>query len=340
MEYISQHIKTFKGKEMAEHASSIDLMGLQPEKWVSLHAAFPECRSFADFEIPAFNQTSELVPGTDPSYQLNPEATLAILAGFAFNRRVMLQGMHGTGKSTHIEQVAARLNWPCLRINLDGQITRMDLIGKDVISLEDGKQITRFQEGLVPWSLQRPVALILDEYDAGQPDVMFVIQRMLEREGRLTLLDQNRVINPNPAFRIFATSNTVGLGNWNGLYQGTQLLNHGQMDRWDIVAALNYLEPEEEEKILLAKVPELTTETASQMIALANLTRKGFETGDISTLMSTRTLITWGENWRIFKNLQPSFNLAFVNKCETEEKILVAEYYQRCFAVEFPINPN
>jgi cobaltochelatase CobS len=319
---------------MAQSTTSIDLMGLQPEKLVTLHSAFPECKGFADFPIPSFNNPSELVPAVDPSYQLNPEATLAILAGFAFNRRVMLQGMHGTGKSTHIEQVAARLNWPCLRINLDGQITRMDLIGKDVISLEDGKQITRFQEGLIPWSLQRPVALILDEYDAGQADVMFVIQRMLEREGRLTLLDQNRVINPNPAFRIFATSNTVGLGNWNGLYQGTQLLNHGQMDRWDIVAALNYLEPSEEQKIVLAKVPELSDAQAKAMIGLANLTRSSFAAGDISTLMSTRTLITWGENWRIFKDLQLAFALAFLNKCESEEKILVAEYYQRCFANE------
>ena len=307
---------------------------------VSLHSVFPECRGFADFQIPAFSQKSDLVPSVDPSYQLNPQASVAILAGFAFNRRVLIQGMHGTGKSTHLEQVAARLNWPCLRINLDGQITRMDLIGKEIITLEDGKQITQFQEGLIPWSLQRSIALILDEYDAGQADVMFVIQRMLEREGRLTLLDQNRVIEPNPAFRIFATSNTVGLGNWNGLYQGTQLLNHGQMDRWDIVAALNYLEPAEEEKILLAKVPELFLETAKQMIALANLSRKGFEAGDISTLMSTRTLITWGENWRIFKDLQLGFTLAFLNKCESEEKVLVAEYYQRCFATELVINQN
>jgi cobaltochelatase CobS len=317
---------------MAASPSSIDLLNFRPDRMVSLHDVFPECKDFADFQIPAFSQKSNLVPTIDPSYQLNPQASVAILAGFAFNRRVMLQGMHGTGKSTHLEQIAARLNWPCLRINLDGQITRMDLIGKDVITLEDGKQVTQFQEGLIPWSLQRPVALILDEYDAGQADVMFVIQRMLEREGRLTLLDQNRVIEPNPAFRIFATSNTVGLGNWNGLYQGTQLLNHGQMDRWDIVAALNYLVPEEEQKILLAKVPELSPETTSQMIALANLTRKGFEAGDISTLMSTRTLITWGENWRIFKNLELGFTLAFLNKCETEEKILVAEYFQRCFA--------
>ena len=325
---------------MAASSQSIDLMDFQPDRMVSLHSAFPECKGFADFQIPAFSQKSDLVPPVDPSYQLNAQASVAILAGFAFNRRVLIQGLHGTGKSTHLEQVAARLNWPCLRINLDGQITRMDLIGKEIITLQDGKQITQFQEGLIPWSLQRSVALILDEYDAGQADVMFVIQRMLEREGRLTLLDQNRVIEPNPAFRIFATSNTVGLGNWNGLYQGTQLLNHGQMDRWDIVAALNYLEPEEEEKILLAKVPELSADTAKEMIALANLTRKGFEAGDISTLMSTRTLITWGENWRIFKDLQLGFTLAFLNKCESEEKPLVAEYYQRCFATELVINKN
>ena len=324
---------------MAASPSTIDLLDFQPDRMVSLHSVFPECKGFADFPIPAFSQKTDLVPTVDPSYQLNPQASLAILAGFAFNRRVMLQGMHGTGKSTHLEQIAARLNWPCLRINLDGQITRMDLIGKEIITLENDKQVTQFQEGLIPWSLQRPVALILDEYDAGQADVMFVIQRMLEREGRLTLLDQNRVIEPNPAFRIFATSNTVGLGNWNGLYQGTQLLNHGQMDRWDIVAALNYLEPAEEEKILRAKVPELSSKTASQMIALANLTRKGFEAGDISTLMSTRTLITWGENWRIFKDLGLGFTLAFLNKCESEEKILVAEYYQRCFTQELLI-PN
>ena len=325
---------------MAASPQTIDLLNFQPDLMVSLHSAFPECTGFADFQIPAFSQKSDLVPPVDPSYQLNPQASVAILAGFAFNRRVLIQGLHGTGKSTHLEQVAARLNWPCLRINLDGQITRMDLIGKEIITLEDGKQVTQFQEGLVPGSLQRSIALILDEYDAGQADVMFVIQRMLEREGRLTLLDQNRVIEPNPSFRIFATSNTVGLGNWNGLYQGTQLLNHGQMDRWDIVAALNYLEPEEEEKILLAKVPELSADTAKQMIALANLTRKGFEAGDISTLMSTRTLITWGENWRIFKDLQLGFTLAFLNKCESEEKPLVAEYYQRCFATELVINKN
>lgn len=319
---------------MAQSHPSMDLSQLRPNKVVTLHSAFPECIEFANFEIPAFTEKTELVPAIDTAYQLNPQASLAILAGFAFNRRVLLQGMHGTGKSTHIEQIAARLNWPCMRINLDGQISRMDLIGKDVISLEESKQITQFQEGLIPWSLQRPVALILDEYDAGQPDVMFAIQRMLEREGRLTLLDQNRVIEPNLAFRIFATSNTVGLGNWNGLYQGTQLLNHGQMDRWDIVAALNYLEPKEEAAIVAAKIPELPTELIDSMVALANLTRQSFESGDLSTLMSTRTLITWGENWKIFKDLKLAFDLAFLNKCESEEKILVAEYFQRCFARE------
>ena len=232
-----------------------DLSQLQPDRQVAIKEAFPECAFTANFAVPAFSQASEFVPTIDPAYCLNADVTLAVLAGFAFNRRVLLQGMHGTGKSTHIEQIAARLNWPCLRINLDGQISRTDLIGKDAIVLRDGKQVTEFQEGLIPWSLQRPIALVLDEYDAGQPDVMFVIQRMLEREGRLTLLDQNRVIEPHAAFRIFATSNTVGLGNWNGLYQGTQLLNHGQMDRWDIVAALNYLSPAQEAEIVLARVP-------------------------------------------------------------------------------------
>jgi cobaltochelatase CobS len=246
--------------------------------------------------------------------------------------------MHGTGKSTHIEQVAARLNWPCLRINLDGQITRMDLLGKDVITIKDGKQVTEFQLGLIPWAMQRPIALVLDEYDAGRPDVMFVIQRMLEREGKLTLLDQNRVIEPHPAFRIFATSNTVGLGNWNSIYHGTQLLNHGQMDRWDVVAALNYLEPDAEAQIIKAKVPSLNNSENSlvvgQMIALANLTRNGFAAGDLSTLMSTRTVITWAENWAIFGDLALAFRLAFLNKCESEEKKLIAEYYQRCFNTE------
>ncbi|MCE7526772.1 AAA family ATPase [Polynucleobacter sp. IMCC 30228] len=315
-----------------------DLSLLQPDRQVEAKEAFPECALRANFVVPAFSQPNEFVPPIDPAYCLNADVTLAVLAGFAFNRRVLLQGMHGTGKSTHIEQIAARLNWPCLRINLDGQISRMDLIGKDVIALREGKQVTEFQEGLIPWSLQRPMALVLDEYDAGQPEVMFVIQRMLEREGRLTLLDQNRVIAPHPAFRIFATSNTVGLGNWNGLYHGTQLLNHGQMDRWDIVAALNYLSPDQEAKIVLARVPEMASHpmqnVVDSMVHLASLTRNGFAAGDLSTLISTRTLITWAENWRIFNDLSMAFRLAFLNKCAAEEQSLVAEYYQRCFDAE------
>jgi cobaltochelatase CobS len=312
-----------------------ELMTLQPDTSLSAKALFPECHFKCDFDVPRFSEHSDLVPAVDPNYQLDADTTIALLAGFRFNRRVLLQGMHGTGKSTHIEQVAARLNWPCLRINLDGQITRMDLLGKDIITMKDGKQVTDFQLGLIPWALQRPVALVLDEYDAGRPDVMFVIQRMLEREGRLTLLDQNRVIEPHPYFRIFATSNTVGLGNWNNIYHGTQLLNQGQMDRWDIVAALNYLDPQAEERIIKAKVPLLNAPEraaiAGQMIALANLTRKGFAAGDLSTLMSTRTVITWAENWTIFGDLEMAFRLAFLNKCDFEEKLLIGEYYQRCF---------
>ena len=312
-----------------------ELITLQPDASLSAKALFPECNFKCDFDVPRFSERSDLVPTVDPNYQLDAETTIALLAGFRFNRRVLLQGMHGTGKSTHIEQVAARLNWPCLRINLDGQITRMDLLGKDIITIKDGKQVTDFQLGLIPWALQRPVALVLDEYDAGRPDVMFVIQRMLEREGRLTLLDQNRVIEPHPYFRIFATSNTVGLGNWNNIYHGTQLLNQGQMDRWDIVAALNYLEPQAEERIIKARVPGLNAPEhaaiASQMIALANLTRKGFAAGDLSTLMSTRTVITWAENWTIFGDLGAAFRMAFLNKCDFEEKLLIGEYYQRCF---------
>lgn len=319
-----------------------NLIDTKPDSLISVKSAFPECNFKCDFKVPSFSKTNELVPTIDPTYQLDSDTTISLLAGFRFNRRVLLQGMHGTGKSTHIEQVAARLNWPCLRINLDGQITRMDLLGKDVIAIKDGQQVTDFQLGLIPWALQRPVALVLDEYDAGKPDVMFVIQRMLEREGRLTLLDQNRVIEPHPYFRIFATSNTVGLGNWNNIYHGTQLLNQGQMDRWDVVAALNYLDPQAEERIVKAKVSHLNlpehAPLASQMIALANLTRKGFAAGDLSTLMSTRTVITWAENWAIFGDLEFALRLSFLNKCELEEKRLIAEYYQRCFDRELPLS--
>lgn len=289
----------------------------------------------SDLMVPAFIERDEHVPEIDEVYRFNHDVTLAILAGFARNRRVMVQGLHGTGKSTHIEQIAARLNWPCVRVNLDGHISRLDLVGKDAIVVRDGLQITEFQEGIVPWALQRPVALIFDEYDAGRPDVMFVIQRILEREGSFTLLDQNRVIQPHAGFRLFATSNTIGLGNLNGLYHGTQMLNHAQLDRWNIVATLNYLKPEDEADIVRARVPELNDERGKRlltaMVGVANLTRKGFEAGDISTLMSPRTVITWAENIQIFGDSQLAFRLSFLNKCEETERATVAEYYQRCF---------
>jgi len=289
----------------------------------------------SDLEVPAFIERNEHVPEIDEVYRFNHDVTLAILAGFARNRRVMVQGMHGTGKSTHIEQIAARLNWPCIRVNLDGHISRLDLVGKDAVVVREGLQITEFQEGIVPWALQRSVALIFDEYDAGRPDVMFVIQRILEREGHFTLLDQNRVIRPHPHFRLFATSNTIGLGNLNGLYHGTQMLNHAQMDRWNIVATLNYLSPEDELDIILARVPELDSERGRSliqaMVSVAGLTRKGFEVGDLSTLMSPRTVITWAENCQIFGDVELAFRLSFLNKCEEAEHATVAEYYQRSF---------
>lgn len=291
-----------------------------------------------DLRVPAFSVRDDHVPDIDPAYRFNPEVTLAILAGFAQDRRTMVQGMHGTGKSTHIEQVAARLNWPCVRVNLDGHLSRLDLVGKDTITLRNGQQVTEFQEGIIPWALQRPVALIFDEYDAGRPDVMFVIQRILERDGKFTLLDQNRVIQPHPAFRLFATANTVGLGNLSGLYHGTQVLNHAQIDRWNIVATLNYLPAEEELAIVLARVPEKNTESGHrllrQMIAVAELTRNGFAAGDISTLMSPRTVITWAENCKIFGNPALSFKLSFLNKCDELERPVIAEYFQRCFDQE------
>ena len=263
---------------------------------------------------------------------------MALLAGFTHNRRVLVQGLHGTGKSTHIEQVAARLNWPCVRVNLDGHISRLDLVGRDTVVLREGQQVTEFQEGIVPWALQRPVALIFDEYDAGRPDVMFVIQRILEQGGQFTLLDQNRVLRPHPGFRLFATSNTVGLGNLNGLYHGAQRLNHAQMDRWNIVAALNYLPAAEEMAIVAARVPSLADPARQTlleaMVALADLTRKGFAAGDLSTLMSPRTVITWGENIDIFQDPALALRLSFLNKCDDAERPVVAEYYQRCFGTE------
>jgi cobaltochelatase CobS len=294
----------------------------------------------SDLQVPAFSQTSDYVPEIDETYRFDRDTTLAILAGFAHNRRVMIQGYHGTGKSTHIEQVSARLNWPCIRVNLDSHISRIDLVGKDAIVLKDGKQVTEFREGLLPWALQRPTALVFDEYDAGRADVMFVIQRVLEVEGKLTLLDQNRVIRPHPAFRLFSTTNTIGLGDTTGLYHGTQQINQGQMDRWNIVATLNYLPHDEEQEIVLAKSPDYDTpegrETISAMVALADLTRSGFINGDISTVMSPRTVISWAENARIFSDVGFAFRVTFLNKCDEIERPIVAEYYQRCFGSELP----
>ena len=293
----------------------------------------------SDMEVPGFSQASEHVPELDEAYHFDHDTTLAILAGFAHNRRVMIQGYHGTGKSTHIEQVAARLNWPCIRVNLDGHISRIDLIGKDAIVLREGKQVTEFREGLLPWALQNPVAICFDEYDAGRPDVMFVIQRVLEAQGKLTLLDQNRVLTPHESFRLFSTTNTVGLGDTTGLYHGTQQINQGQMDRWNIVTTLNYLPHEEEIKIVLAKQPKLKNSDGqamiSAMINVAELTRAGFVAGDISTVMSPRTVITWAENTEIFGgDIGFAFRLTFVNKCDELERDTVAEYYQRSFGEE------
>ncbi len=288
--------------------------------------------------VPAFVEPDEHVPEVDPVYRFDRDVTLALLAGFSRNRRVLVQGLHGTGKSSHVEQVAARLGWPCVRVNLDGHISRLDLIGRDAIVLRDGLQVTEFQEGIVPWALQRPVALVFDEYDAGRPDVMFVIQRILERDGRLTLMDQSRVISPHPGFRMFATANTVGLGNLNGLYHGVQRLNHAQMDRWNIVATLDFLPAEEEAAIVLARVPGLDDDRGralvDAMVSVAHLTRAGFHAGDLSTLMSPRTVITWAENLEIFGDPATAFRLSFANKCDEAERPLVAEYYQRCFGDE------
>lgn len=289
----------------------------------------------SDLQVPAFSQKQDNVPDLDDVYRFDKKTTLAILAGFAHNKRVMVHGYHGTGKSTHIEQVAARLNWPCVRINLDSHVSRIDLIGKDMIVLKEGKQLTEFKEGILPWALKNPVALVFDEYDAGRPDVMFVIQRVLETDGRLTLLDQNEVIRPHPAFRIFATANTIGLGDTTGLYHGTQQINQGQMDRWNIVANLNYLPDEDEINIVLARVPTFRTDdgqkTIAAMVRMANLTRKGFIAGDLSTVMSPRTVINWAENTHIFNDVDFAFTVTFMNKCDELEKSIVTEYYQRCF---------
>ena len=288
--------------------------------------------------VKGFKDKTEWVPEIDEGYVFDKETTLSILAGFEHNRRVTIQGFHGTGKSTHIEQVAARLNWPCVRINLDSHISRIDLLGKDAIKLKDGKQITEFQEGLLPWSIQNPVALVFDEYDAGRPDVMFVIQRILEVEGKLTLLDQNKVISPHSSFRLFATTNTVGLGDVTGLYHGTQQINQGQMDRWHILSSLNYLDPKQEYKVVISQIGSLKTskneEILKNMIKLANLTRTGFGNGDISILMSPRTVISWAQNFKIFKDVVSSFKLTFLNKCDEMEKPIISEYFQRCFDID------
>ncbi|MSP52247.1 MAG: cobaltochelatase subunit CobS [Alphaproteobacteria bacterium] len=293
-----------------------------------------------DLEVPAFSQPSQHVPDVDEVYRFDHETTLAILAGFAFNRRVLIQGYHGTGKSTHIEQVAARLNWPCIRVNLDSHISRIDLIGKDAIVLKDGKQVTEFREGILPWAYRSATALVFDEYDAGRADVMFVIQRVLEAEGKLTLLDQNDVVRPHPAFRLFATTNTVGLGDTTGLYHGTQQINQGQMDRWNIVATLNYLPHDDEVGIVMARSPTYDSpdgrKAIASMVLVAELTRTGFMAGDISTVMSPRTVITWAENARIFNSVGFAFRLTFLNKCDEAERATVAEYYQRCFNEELP----
>ena len=317
-----------------------ELAELRPERRVAVRDVFG---IDSDLVVPAFAERDEHVPEIDGAYRFNRDVTLALLAGFAQNRRVLVQGLHGTGKSTHVEQVAARLNWPCVRVNLDGHLSRLDLVGRDAVVLRDGQQVTEFQEGILPWSLQRPVALVFDEYDAGRPDVMFVLQRVLEQGGKLTLMDQSRVLTPHPYFRLFATANTIGLGNLNGLYHGAQRLNHAQIDRWNIVATLNYLPAEEEIAIVQARVPALADdagrELVGRMVAVAALTRKGFAAGDLSTLMSPRTVITWAENLAIFADIALAFRLSFVNKCDDAERPIVAEYFQRCFDRELEGSP-
>jgi cobaltochelatase CobS len=309
----------------------------QPDIKISLNQTFG---IDSDMQVDAFSKQSEYVPEIDKNYKFDKDTTLAIISGFAFNKRVLVQGYHGTGKSTHIEQIAARLNWPCIRVNLDSHVSRIDLIGKDAIVIKDGKQITEFKEGILPWSIQNPVALVFDEYDAGRPDVMFVIQRVLEAEGNFTLLDKNKVIKQNKFFRLFATSNTVGLGDTTGLYHGTQQINQGQMDRWNIVTTLNYLGLDKEMEIILAKNKNLNNtkgkEKVANMIKVASLTRKGFASGDISTVMSPRTVLHWAENAEIFKDTGYAFRVTFLNKCDEIEKNTIAEYYQRCFGEELP----
>ena len=319
---------------MNDTKKNIDL-SIVPDQEINTKEIFGiEC----PFKVCGFKSKNDHVPIIDKDYKFDPETTRAILAGFADNRRVIIQGYHGTGKSTHIEQVAARLNWSCVRINLDSHISRIDLIGKDSIVIRDGKQITEFQEGMLPWAYQNPVALVFDEYDAGRPDVMFVIQRILESDSKLTLLDQSRIINPNRFFRLFATANTVGLGDTSGLYHGTQQINQGQMDRWNIVTILNYLSNIEEEKIVLSKNKKLNNKEGKEiihcMVSTADLTRSGFINGDISTVMSPRTVITWAENYLLFNDIEYSFKLAFLNRCDELERSVIEEYYQRSFGID------
>jgi cobaltochelatase CobS len=314
------------------------LAALAPDRTLTVREAFGVD---SDMKVPAFSERDEHVPDIDTAYQFDPQTTLAICAGFAYDRRVMVQGYHGTGKSTHIEQVAARLNWPLVRVNLDSHVSRIDLVGKDSIVLREGKQVTEFREGMLPWALQRPIALVFDEYDAGRPDVMFVIQRVLESSGRLTLLDQNRVIRPNPYFRLFSTTNTIGLGDTTGLYHGTQQINQGQMDRWSIVTTLNYLAHDVEEAIVLAKAPGYDSpegrKTIAAMVRVADMSRNAFKNGDISTVMSPRTVITWAQNAEIFAgDVALAFRLTFLNKCDELERPTVAEFYQRAFGADLP----
>ena len=294
----------------------------------------------SDMQVDAFSKKNEFVPEIDKDYKFDRDTTLAILAGFKYNKRVIVHGYHGTGKSTHITNVAARLNWPCIRVNLDSHISRIDLIGKDAIVIKDGKQITEFQEGILPWSIQNPVALVFDEYDAMRPDVSFLMTKVLEAEGGLTLLEKNKVIKPNNYFRLFATANTIGLGDTTGLYTGTQQINQAQLDRWNITTILNYLSLEKEMEIVLAKNKNLNNakgkEKVANMIKVASLTRKGFIAGDISTVMSPRTIIHWAENSSIFKDIGYAFRVTFLNKCDELEKNIIAEYYQRCFGEDLP----
>ena len=315
---------------------SID-MNAKPTEEISVRDVFG---IDSDMVVKGFAERTTRVPELDSTYKFDPDTTLAILAGFSHNRRVMIQGYHGTGKSTHIEQVASRLNWPCVRVNLDSHISRIDLIGKDAIKLRDGKQVTEFHEGILPWALRNPTAIVFDEYDAGRADVMFVIQRVLEADGKLTLLDQNEVITPNPCFRLFATANTVGLGDTTGLYHGTQQINQGQMDRWSLVATLNYLSHDAETNIVLAKNPVYNTaegrKIISQMVTVADLSRTAFMNGELSTVMSPRTVIAWAQNATIFRDVGYAFRLSFLNKCDELERQTVAEFYQRCFDEELP----